>query len=67
MQSLIPSAVASIKKLMGLTDKQAVTLMPGGDNSPLGFPGVIVDGREDDTSWAQREYDKDHKGWQRTP
>lgn len=62
-----PSAIETIRRMLGLTDKQAATLMPGGDNSPLGFPGVIVDSKEDDTSWAQREYEKDHRGWQQVP
>jgi hypothetical protein len=56
------SAIAIIKRMLGITDAQAQTLMPGGDDSPLGFPGVAIDYREDETSWAQREYEKDHKG-----
>lgn len=67
MQNRLPSAVAIISKLLGLTDAQARTLMPGGDDSPEGFPGVLIDNREDETSWAQREYAKDHKGWEQVP
>lgn len=58
-----PSAIEAIKRMLGITDKQAQTLMPAGDDSPLGFPGVILDFREDEKSWAEREYEKDHRGW----
>lgn len=67
MQSRLPSAVATIKRLMGLSDKHTDILMPQGDNSTMGFPGVTLNYQEDETSWAQREYDKDHKGWEIVP
>lgn len=55
------SARRLIKRLLGLTDKQADALMPGDDNNAAGFPvAIYLPGQNiDDGEWARREYEKD--------
>lgn len=60
-------AIDAIRRLLGLSPKHAEAIMPAGDNSTLGYPGVMVGGPEEETTWAQREYAKDHKGWRQVP
>lgn len=55
----LSSARQIIKRLLGLTDKQANALMPGDDNSVQGFPAVVVYFDDDNKSWAQQEYEKE--------
>lgn len=62
-------AIDAIRRLLGLSPKHASAIMPAGDNSQLGFPGVLVGGADevDAKTWAQKEYERDHKGWEQVP
>lgn len=61
MQNPLSSAVQRIKELAGLTDQQALTLMPHGDDSPDGFPGALITFDSNEKSWAQQEYEREMK------
>jgi len=58
------SANNPILKALGLTDKQAAILMPQGLDAPALFVGVVVTPEDDSQTWAEREYEKDHRGLQ---
>ena len=49
-----------IKRMAGWTDKQASAAMP---KDGYQYPGVTIRPEVDDKSWAQREYERDHQGW----
>lgn len=55
-----------IKRMAGWTDKQASAALTPGVNGAT-FPGVAIRPHTDDKTWAQREYERDHQGWERVP
>jgi len=48
-----------------LTETQASSLWPNGPDSPNGFPGGMLKPRTDTRSWAEREKEKDDRGYTR--
>lgn len=59
-----PNPIDWIMRNLGITRKQAETLMPTvGDK----FPAAVIDPYGEDEPWVVREYKKDTKGWEVAP
>ena len=58
MNNLSP-AIRKIKALLGITDKEAQAIMPGGDDSQVGYPGILMTPVDDEETWGVREHRKD--------
>lgn len=67
MPNPINKAIQELKQWAGLTDKQAAALMPNGDDSSEGFPGVVIAFDPNEKSWVQQEYEKELKQYRDTP
>ena len=52
-------AISLIKRLLGITEKDALSLMPGGDDGKHGYPGILMTPVDDDEPWGVREHRKD--------
>ncbi len=52
------------KRIAGWTPAQASAALTPAPNT---FPGVAIRPQTDDKTWAQREYERDHQGWERVP
>lgn len=61
----LPPAIRKIATLLHITQAQARAIMPGDDNSPLGFPGALVTPVDDETSWGEQEHKRDVDEFQR--
>jgi len=58
------SALQQILNKLGLTDAQAATLLPNGPDSPANsFPAALITTPTDTRTWAEREKEKDDRGW----
>ena len=54
-----------IRRMAGWTPAQASAAMPThGKNT---YAGVMIRPQTDDRTWAQREFERDHQGWERVP
>ncbi len=62
MTSDQPSPIDWIMRNLGITGKQAETLMPPGGEQ---FPAAVIDPYGEDEPWVVREYKKDTKGWEK--
>jgi hypothetical protein len=61
----LPPAIRKIATLLGLKPAQALQLMPGGDDSTQGYPGIMLSPDDDDETWAEREHKRDIEEFQR--
>ncbi len=59
------SITARIRKAIGLDNDQLARLMPHGPASTDHFVSGIVEDDSDERTWAEKEYEKDMKGWKR--
>ena len=56
--------IRDILRRLGLTEKQANAVLPHGVDSNEGYPvGMMTDAQNDGKTWAQREYEKDNRGF----
>jgi hypothetical protein len=61
----LPPAIRKIAALLNMRPAQARAIMPGDDNSTLGFPGALVTPDDDSETWGEREHKRDIEEFQR--